>query len=527
MSKEKSEIPEGYQTAKSTESAGSAFIQVLIGAVVMGGFLFWYYGYSKNKEEIHNLIVEAREKLVGDDAQALIGAKQGFERAAERMGDDVDDNVVGALAEISAFLYQSYGMTEFEASAREYVDLAKDRGLRSEDRYAAEAYLLLGQGKPERAERVITELTEKGIRRPKLLHALSVAKLQQGKAKEAQAAAEEGTKITTSLVRLPVAHGDALVAQGNYFSAMVFYDKALKMNEGHLRANISKLLVEAISRKKEAKSLHRAVDIFVRDLGENPPKRLLALAEYTHGEVYLSDGKIDDALKKAEAAIKVDGQLYDAFSLKGRALGRLGKTDEAQKVFQQLLSLMPTSVPYAKAGFEVLHRANKTADGVVFLENVEKANKDNSLIYPALAIAQAKAGKAKEALAAADTAVERLGNAHPEAIFARARALQANKKYKDAEKAYAEAISFNKAGPIWPEVFYEMGWMRLEERSYGNAADMFKQAIEQWEKARAPIDTIVDAYEACAKALQLSRKPKNVREAKALLAKAKELQSGS
>jgi tetratricopeptide (TPR) repeat protein len=527
MSKKETEIPSGYKRAGSTESAGSAFAQLAIGAAIVGGLLFWYYGYAKEKEEIHNLIVEAREKLVGDDVYALMAANEGFQKAADRMGEDVDDKIVGSLAEINAILFQSYGMSDLAETAKKYVELAKERDLRTEDRYSAEAYVLLGEGHPERAERVVTALTDKGIRRPKLLHALSVAKLQQGKAKEAQRAAEEGTKITTSLVRLPVAHGDSLLAQGMYFSAMMSYDKALRMNEGHQRAAISKLLVEAISRKKEARYLHKMVDTFLGNLGENPPKRLHALAEYTHGEVYLIEGKIEDALKKAVLAIQIDPNLHDAFSLQARALGRKGDIDKAQKVFQDLLARMPTSVPYAKAGFEVLHRAGKTKEGVVLLEKVEQANKENALIYPALSIAQAKAGKAKEALKSAEIAVEKLGNAHPEAIFAKARALQANRKFKDAEKAYAEAISYNKAGPIWPEVFYEMGWMRFEEKAFGNAADLFKQSIEQWEKARAPIDTIVDAYLARAKALQNTRNRKNAKEAKALIEKAKSLQAGS
>ena len=68
------------------------------------------------------------------------------------------------------------------------------------------------EGRPERAELVITELTQKGIRRPKLLHALSVAKLQQGKAKEAPKVTEKKLGKKAKIQFEPIQLGDVKIA---------------------------------------------------------------------------------------------------------------------------------------------------------------------------------------------------------------------------------------------------------------------------------------------------------------------------
>ena len=521
------QIPGGYQREVKTEGPVMALAQVLLFAAIAGGALYFYYGHVTEKKRIADLVTEGKKAAKNDDAPALLKAKELFEQTGKVKEDD---RALVAMAELTAQLYQAYGMADMKGPAAEYVELAKERELQKAERYAAEAYLLIGDGRPQDAERVITDLTKKGVRHAKLLHALAVAKLAQGKAKEAQVACEEGMKLSTALVRLPITHGDAMLAQGTFASATNSYNKALQLNPDHLRARTAILLVQAVSRQGKPKLLHKEAARLLAEANDirdgNPPPRVKSFIEYTDGEIYLSEGKAKQALKLAEAALATDNTIHDALSLKGRALAMLKKYKAAQKAFDAALAAVPTSAPYAQAAFDVLYRAGKKKVAVTYLEKVQKANPENGHIYVSLAIAQAKAGKAKLATETAKKAIEKLGNAHPDALFAVARALQANKEWDKAREKYNEAMQ-EKGTQTWPEVFYEMGWVRYHEKDYAAAQALFKSSIAQWEKARAPIETIADAYTAMGDATRAMGGRANKRAAQKFYDMAKKIRSGS
>jgi predicted Zn-dependent protease len=212
--------PSGYKRSGRKEGAASAAIQVILGLALVGGGLFWYSGYVAEKERISNLIIEAKTAQRGDDAPALLAAKAAYEKTGKAK---TEDKVIVQLAEVTSLLVYAYGMADLRDEAMEYLQLSKDRDLQKASRYAAETYMFLSDGQADAAEQLVTGLMKKGIKDPKLFHGFAAAKLAQGKAREAQTAAEEGMKLTTGLVRLPIIHGDALLAQGNYASAVSAY----------------------------------------------------------------------------------------------------------------------------------------------------------------------------------------------------------------------------------------------------------------------------------------------------------------
>jgi tetratricopeptide (TPR) repeat protein len=509
-----SSTPTGYQTSARKEGPLMAIVQVVIGLAIVGGGLFWYRGYVTEKERVSNLIVEAKNAQRGDDAPALLAARGFYEKTGKV---EEEDKVLVQMAEVDAQLVFAYGMTDLKDEAAKYTQMAKDRDLKKAERYAAEGYLLLADGQVETAEQMVTDLMKRGIRHAKLLHVLSQAKLAQGKSREAQAAAEEAMKLTTGLVRLPIAHGDALLAQGNYGSAVSSYQKALQLNPNHLMARAAILLTQAIARDGKPKLLMKEADKLLAEAaqatGGTPPPRTAAFLEYIKGEIALSDSDAKGALAHADAAITADPRLAAALSLKARALAGLGKINDAKAAFEAALKAAPTSIIIAQAGFEALSRAGKVKEGVALLEGVKTANPENALIYPALAVAQAKAGMNKESTATAAVAVEKLGNANPDAIFARARALQANGELDKAREAYNEAMQEKGSQLPWPEVFYEMGFIRFGEKDFEGATALFKEAASQWTKAKAPVANIVDGLEAAAKSLESMGDKKSKKEA--------------
>lgn len=530
MSQGRPELEGVYQRNVKRESPVSAIIQIVIAIALAAGGLYWYWGHTEKQKAVAELEKKAKEAQRADDAPALLEAKKLYEQIPEygvKLEDD--EGILVAMAELTAQLYQAYGMAEMRSEAQRYVAAAKERDVHKAERYAAEAYLLLGDGDPVGAENVIKALTDKGIRHPKLLHALSVAKLAQGRAREAQKAAEEGQKLSTGLVRLPIAHGDALAAQGNFSSARSSYARALQLNGNHMRARTAILLAQAVSGDGSPKLLHKGAENLLNEVktthGDNPPPRVKAFILYADGEVFLREGDAKKALERAEEALATDSKLHEAFSLKGRAKARLGKLDEAKAAFEEALKAVPTSLPYALAAAETFLRAGKGDDAVKFLEGVTKAAPDNGFGFVHLAIVQAKAGKAKDALKTAEQAIAKLGNAHEMALFAKARALQADGDLEKARETYNEALA-SRVDRSWPEVFYEMGHVRMAEKSYDEAAALFGEAIKLWDKSGGSALDIADAYEGIAKAYEAMGGRANQRKAAEFMQKARDKRSG-
>lgn len=520
-----------YSRAGKRETPVAALLQILVALMAAGGLLFWYYGNVQTKKAVADLRTKANDAARGDDAPALLAAKAAFEEIPKH-GTSIedDDKALVQMAELTAQLYQAYGLQDMRAEAQKWVNLAKQRDVKKAERYAAEAYLMIGDGDAAGAEAMLRDLTDKkGVRDGKILHALSVANLELGKYKEAQAAAEAGMKLQVGLTRLPIAHGDSLLAQANYGSARTAYKRAIQMNGNHLTARAAILLSQAVSGDGGPALLHKEAEKLrgeaLTQTGSTPPPRTVAFIEYAEGEVYLREGDDKNALAQADKALSTYPKLHMAQVLKGRALARLGKLQEAKAAFEEAMKAAPTSVPYATLAAETLWRAGKPKDGVPFLAGVTERTPTNGDAFVQLSLSQARAGMAKEATASAQKALEVLGNAHEMALFAEARALQASGKLDEARTKYNEALGA-RGDQKWPEVFYEMGWVRFEEKTYEDAAMLFQEAIKLWEKGAGTLDQIADAMDALGQSYDKMGGKKNQRVAAEIRDKAQKVRRG-
>jgi len=520
--------PGGYQSANSRGSFGGTLIFLVVAVAIAGGALFFYAKRVGVDKRIDSIKTKAAELKRADDVEGLLAARAEYKKVVdEGRTIEKDERILTNMADIDARLYQAYGMNDMRASAKKYVDIAKKMNSKKPARYAAEAYLLIGDGDPVGAEAVITTLTEKGVREPRILHALSVAKLAQGKSKEAQNAAVEGQKLSTSLVRLPIAEGDALVAQGKFNAARVTYGKALKLNSEHIKARSAILLAQAISGDSTAELLHaQAAKLAKRVESMSPvPPRIKGFVEYTDGEVYLREGKVKEALAAADKALISYPKLHEAHSLRGRALAESGKLKEAKVAFDAALAAVPTSLPYAEAGAEVFTRKGKPEWGVELLEKVTVASPDNGYAFVELALAKADGKDVAGANAAAEKAIGILGNNHEKALFAKARGLQVSGKLDKAREAYNEALKVS-IDKKWPELFYQMGWLRFEEKSYEEAASLFQESAKNFEQGAGTRGQIADAMNGASKTYAAMGGRKNSKLADVWKERAKKVRNG-
>jgi tetratricopeptide (TPR) repeat protein len=514
------------------ESGLSALIQIIVVGAVVGGAVFGWWKYAGEKKRIAELAVTAKQATEGDDSMSLLKAQKLFDEIdASGKTQEADPSILCTMAELQAQLYFTYGIADAKTRAEKYVGMAKDRDLKKAERYAAEAYLMLGDGRAAEAESMLNDLiNNRGARHAKLLHAMAVAKLVQGKAKDAVVAAQEGEKLSTQLVRLPIAEGDAFLAQGNYAGAEDAYLKAMKLNADHLRARTALAMVAAAARKAKPELLAQSLDDLLANavelhkrIEQPVPPRVKGFLEYAKGEILLVDNKADAALQQADASLTTDPGQAATLGLKGRALAKLGKVAEAKAAFDQALTTAPSSLPIAAAAAKTLRRAGDEAAGLAYLQKVVAANPDNGMGHVELSMYLSNAGKSKDALKEADEAIAKLGNAHDLAVFAKARALHADKELEKALDTYKEALSYH-GNQEWPELYFALGQVRADEKNWEEAASAFESAIKFWDKQGGSLDDVADAWEQDGKAL--ANVKGKTKESKDALQKADDLRKG-
>jgi tetratricopeptide (TPR) repeat protein len=521
----------GYTVTTKRESGASALVQIVVVTALVGGGVFGWSKISGEKQRVAELAVKAKEATGGDDAPALLKARGLFLEIAPGNVEKVieDDAILAAMAEIEAQLFFAYGDASAKAAAQSYVGKARERDLKKAERYAAEAYLLLGEGKANEAEAMLMDIVNnRGARHAKLLHALAVAKLQQGKAKDAVVAAQEGQKLSTQLARLPITEGDAYLALGNYAAAQNAYMKARKINPDHLRAKTAITIVAGISRAGKPELLVKELDRLLEEanhLHQNaPPPRVKAFIEYGKGELALVNNNAQDALVNAEAALTTDPGQAIALGLKGRALAKLGKTDDAKAAFDEALTVAPSSLTIARAAAMTMKRAGKAPEGLIYLQKVVASNPENGIGHAELSLFLSGMGKGKEAAVEAEEAIKILGNAHDLAVFAKARAIHADGQPEKALEIYKEALGYH-GNPDWPELYMALGDVRMDEKNWEEAIGAYESTIKFLDKQGGSIDDVADAWELIGKANSNMGK-KRQKEAKEAFDKAEALRKG-
>ncbi len=517
--------PGSYKMGESKGGFIGCAVPVLVLAFVGALGLFFFKNTMGERERVDTLAKEAEKISRSDDFAGLAAAKAKYTEIGDVLNED---KTTLAMAELSSLLYSQYGVASSKAPAEQYVDASTSRGLESAERYVADAYLKIAKGEAGLAEDRMTAMAKQGVRDARIYHALAESLLAQGRAREAQKAVEDGIRIKKGLYRLHTTHARTLIAQGKYAGAASALQQILQSNSGHVDARAIQLLLQTIARNGKPDRIDKEVSRLKDEIGEiglAAPK-LDALLTYISGLNALNQGQVQNAIQAANTAIANDATLIDAMILKGDSLARLGKYAEAKASYEQANAVSPTNIRIGRSAFTSLHRGGQGELGVAILEKIMNAEPNNGNIYPPLAIAYAKIGKVEAAKTTAEKAIEKLGDGHADALFAKARALQAAKNSSDAQKTYQEALAAKKGGP-WADVYYEMGWLRMSEKDYESADAAFKMATETWEKKRARVDLIADGYDAWAGALEAYRGRQKKVEIQKMRAKAKKLRVGT
>jgi tetratricopeptide (TPR) repeat protein len=166
------------------------------------------------------------------------------------------------------------------------------------------------------------------------------------------------------------------------------------------------------------------------------------LAHNNLGSVWWRSGRVDDAIREYQAALKVTPESPLARNNLGSAFLKQGKVAEAIQEFQRVLSRDPQSITGRFNLAAALLRDGRTAEAVAEYEKVLAIKPDFAEGHLALGHALMRAGRLAEAIAQFTIAVQ-LQPGHAHARNSLATAFAAKQQWGEAIRCWRETLEIN------------------------------------------------------------------------------------
>lgn len=488
--------PSSEEGSKPKASFGKFLRDVLIVAIVGGGALYWYMGFTQTQEQIAELTVEARRKMNRHDLKALKESEQLYRDIL-----DLDPNHGQSLASLARVLYyQTDHGLDTVGEAQTILSKAKSAGTETPSRYAAEGYLMVAQGQGSQAVATVREWIEEGKAAPPVAHALGVAYLSQGETIEANRVCRQAQEADFSNVAIRLTLAEASHRQGEEKSAIKALSAVVRsnLNQNHL---LAKAWLAAL-RAKNYGSLSAPVSLVEsvktsaeEDRGPYTKAHLL----WAEGELSMSLGNAEGAIEKVEAAIKIRGDYAPYVDLKARALAAMGKNDEAMAAYEKAAEMKPT---YRGILWDLAQLKSKLGDdsALTLIDQLEKTDpaKYKGPRYLIFRGEHAlRKGNLEEAKELFTQAAEEGDDA--QILFGLAKVTFEEEKQKD-KKADLEkvAVAFQTAlekRRRFPELHEYLAKVSLWNFLVDGANSELEQAEKQYKALKLPIPEIIAFYD--------------------------------
>jgi len=493
---------------KGQESPSRAIAFVAIFAVaaiaIGGGYWWWVQGTNK----ITALVKEARELQKADDFVALNKARQKFEEA---MAVRADPRATAGMAYVNTSLWGLYGVQGKKADAEKYVKLASDANVPNGDRFSSEAYLKIWSGRAEEARVQVLKVLESGAQQdPKMLHAIGLSLVLQGKTREGREVLQKSIDLSAGGPRPSVAMAETFLRDGNYPQAWNFYGRALASNSEHTTARIGRLLAQAKQGGKYDEMQKEIAEILARPADRLAPSEK-SFAEYTAAEIALARGDRAGATQLAEAAIGRDAKDPRTHFLRGNIHYLDNKLDDALREWNEARRLDPFAATYYFEVADALREAGRPIEAVQLIREYGDKNYKSDKYKTELGVALADKGDYAEAEQIFKQMLED-NEYDAEALFGLGYTYELQKKWDEARTNYGTADQVRRG---WADPWFRMGYMTIEsEKDYPTAREYFEKALEKYIRGNAPKRKLAKAYLGIAKAWEKEGKAKEAAKAK-------------
>ena len=487
------------------------FLIPVVAVVGLGaGALYLYKGRVDTNVFVAEKLKEARDKIKKDDLKSLKEAEALYTEALEKDGSS-DKALSGAA--LVYFLESQHGL-ETLGKAKDYLAKAEAADAQTSERFATRAYIDIVDGHPDKAERDVKALLEKDIAAPKLAHALGWAQAAQGQYLEGNRILRSATETDFSAVVFRLTLAQIAHQQGDEKGAIKQLSSVLRpnMNENHHLAQAW----EAALRLKNYGELIRPAELIEKvkaakaDIGPRT-EGLLAWAE---GEFALATFHPDQAIERADAALKLIPNYPPVMDLKARAYLTQGKYDDAVAAYEAALK-SPQEYRGIKWDLAKLKSKRKDDAALALIDDLEKTFQGTKgpefLIFKGdHALNKGDLEQAKkyytDAAELGDDADILLG-------LAKVAFLEEKDKGKKADiDKVTNAISLAlDAKKSFPEAHEYVGVISLWNYLIGGANDEYGQAEAQYKKLKRPIPEVIAFYDRTIAAFSEVDGPGNVK----------------
>jgi len=278
--------------------------------------------------------------------------------------------------------------------------------------------------------------------------------------------------------------GDAYFEKGDYKKAIIYYDKAIKLNDRKASAYSGKArALEELEKYEEAiKACDKAIELN-KNLAEAYDTKGSALAgqskldealysyqksvklesdnaTYLNNMSYILNllQRYDEAVDYADRSLKIDPRFSTAYLNKGFALSCIDKTDDAIKCYDKALKYEPESVDaYLNKGI-LYQDMYKDKEAIECYDKVIKLDPKNheAIVYKGEIFSDQ--GKDEEAIKLFDKAIDILPKESKYYVY-KGRSLYYMQKYKESIECLDKALSIDKTkndAKLWKAKNYLM-----------------------------------------------------------------------
>lgn len=491
---------DGRRDWRRRESLPGALLQVGVVAVLLAGAVTYVVHRGAVRQQVETRMKAARTLAQRDNPADLRRALAELEALFQLDADARDAQALAA--EVNVRLWLEHRQPDAEARAREHLARAEALDSRSGERYGTRAMLLLAEGRPAEAEKLLEGLKAQGAKSPKLSLAEAQALLARGRLSDARQAFARATEAAWREPRYPVAHGEALLDEGMYAQAAEALKKATAANPDHLRARLSLALARLYQGAGRDEAARTVSDVLAREAELTPA--LKARARVVQAALALADGNTDEALKNAGEALAASPEEHHALFIRARALA-LKKDPGARAAFQEAVAKRRTAPLLYLDGARALQQAGDGEGALALLDAYEAVFRDVQVPAPEgktvgalerddrywLARGHVLEALARpdDAMAAYDRAVAVKGVELARAQYAKAVLLLTRKDYEAARPLLVEVAPENGLGAL-PEAYEAMGDLLFAKGEFAHGCQHYFFGLTRARLQGAPLETL-------------------------------------
>lgn len=318
-----------------TESPAKAVLQIAVWGAVLFGGLYVYRQKQVTKKQVFEADKAALELMVKDNPKDLKAAAAKFEESLAL--DSSDPFATSSLALVHTLMAADHQVPGELATAEQWVQKSEARNAAIDERFSAQALLLVAQGKAADADTTTRAVIEKGAVGAGLANATARARRNLGKLEEARGYFKKAHDLGWRSPRFADDLADSYFDDGDAINAQGFFEKGLAGNGDHLRSAIG-LARARIARGQDLVKASESLDAALAKPADELTPTLKAMALTGKAELRRFEEKYDEALTLAGEAVAADGHFASAHAVQGSVLARQGKA-EAKAAFEKALGL--------------------------------------------------------------------------------------------------------------------------------------------------------------------------------------------